>query len=43
MAAVEERTFEPEGLEVAVLDRSRARRKFRRLSLSEVTTMVEGG
>jgi proteasome alpha subunit len=43
MSSVEERTFEPQGLEVAVLDRSRTRRKFRRLSQGEVAPMLEGG
>jgi proteasome alpha subunit len=43
MTSVEERTFEPQGLEVAVLDRSRTRRKFRRLGLAEVAPLLEGG
>jgi proteasome alpha subunit len=43
MSSVEERTFEPQGLEVAVLDRSRQRRKFRRLTQAEVGPIVEGG
>ena len=43
MSLVEERTFEPQGLEVAVLDRTRGRRKFRRLSQAEVGPTVEGG
>jgi len=41
MSTVEERTFEPQGLEVAVLDRSRARRKFRRLGQAEVAPLLE--
>jgi len=43
ISSVEERTFEPQGLEVAVLDRSRTRRKFRRLSPTEVGPLLEGG
>jgi proteasome alpha subunit len=43
MSSVEERTFEPQGLEVAVLDRTRARRKFRRLTQSEVGSILESG
>lgn len=43
ITSVEERTFEPQGLEVAVLDRSRTRRKFRRLSPAEVAPLLEGG
>jgi proteasome alpha subunit len=43
MSAVEERTFEAQGLEVCVLDRSRARRKFRRLGQAEVAPMLESG
>jgi proteasome alpha subunit len=42
ISSVEERTFEPQGLEVAVLDRSRTRRKFRRLSPAEVGPLLEG-
>ena len=36
LGAVEERTFEPERLEVAVLDRTRGRRKFHRLGADEL-------
>jgi proteasome alpha subunit len=43
MSSVEERSFEPEGVEVAVLDRVRARRKFRRLSQAEVAPILEDG
>ena len=43
VSAVEERSFEPQGLEVAVLDRTRSRRKFRRLAPSEVGEIVGGG
>jgi len=43
VSAVEDRSFEPQGLEVAVLDRTRARRKFRRLASDEVAGMVGGG
>jgi proteasome alpha subunit len=43
MSSVEERTFEAQGLEVAVLDRTRARRKFRRLSQAEIGPIAEGG
>ena len=43
MSSVEERTFEPGGLEVAALDRTRARRKFRRLGQAEVAPLLEGG
>ena len=43
VAAVEERSLEPTGLEVAVLDRTRTRRKFRRLAASEVGDIVGGG
>ena len=43
VSAVEERSFEPQGLEVAVLDRARSRRKFRRLSADEVGDIVGGG
>ena len=42
ISSVEERTFEPQGLEVAVLDRGRTRRKFRRLSPAEVGPLLEG-
>jgi proteasome alpha subunit len=40
LAAVEERDIEPDRLEVAVLDRTRARRKFRRLHGQEVQPIV---
>ena len=40
LSAVEERTFEPDRLEVAVLDRTRARRKFRRLGAEDVAGAV---
>ncbi len=40
LSAVEERTLEPERLEVAVLDRTRARRKFRRLGADEIGPAV---
>ena len=40
LSAVEERTFESERLEVAVLDRTRPRRKFRRLGAEEVTSAL---
>ena len=40
LSAVEERTFEPDRLEVAVLDRTRARRKFRRLGVEDVAGAV---
>jgi proteasome alpha subunit len=40
LASAEERELVAEGLEVAVLDRSRARRKFRRLSTDEVRALV---
>jgi proteasome alpha subunit len=43
MSSVEERSFEPQGLEVALLDRSRARRKFRRLGQAEVAPILEDG
>jgi proteasome alpha subunit len=39
LASAEERELVAEGLEVAVLDRSRARRKFRRLSTDEVRAL----
>jgi proteasome alpha subunit len=42
LAAVEERTLEAEKLEVAVLDRTRSRRKFRRLREDEVKGIVPG-
>ena len=38
--AAEQRTLEPDRLEVAVLDRTRARRKFRRLSTPGVAEIV---
>jgi proteasome alpha subunit len=41
LSAVEEKTLVGDRLEVAVLDRTRARRKFRRLSESEVTAMLQ--
>jgi proteasome alpha subunit len=40
LAAVEERELLADGLEVAVLDRTRGRRKFRRLSPEEVGALV---
>jgi proteasome alpha subunit len=40
LASAEERELVAEGLEVAVLDRSRARRKFRRLSTDEVRELL---
>jgi proteasome alpha subunit len=40
LAAVEERTIEAEKLEVAVLDRTRSRRKFRRLGEDEIKGFV---
>jgi proteasome alpha subunit len=40
LASAEERELVAEGLEVAVLDRSRARRKFRRLSTDEVRALL---
>ena len=43
MSSVEERSFEPQGVEVAVLDRTRARRKFRRLGQAEVAPILEDG
>ncbi len=43
LSAVEERTFESERLEVAVLDRTRPRRKFRRLGAEEVTSALAAG
>jgi proteasome alpha subunit len=43
MSSVEERSFEPQGLEVALLDRTRARRKFHRLGQAEVAPILEGG
>ncbi len=43
LSTVEERTFEPQGLEVAVLDRGRTRRKFRRLTPAEVAPLLEAG
>jgi proteasome alpha subunit len=42
MTSVEERSFEARGLEVAVLDRTRTRRKFRRLGQSELAPLLEG-
>jgi proteasome alpha subunit len=43
LSAVEERTFEADRLEVAVLDRTRARRKFRRLLVEEVASTSSAG
>jgi len=43
VSAVEERAFEPQGLEVALLDRTRTRRKFRRLAPAEVGEILGGG
>jgi proteasome alpha subunit len=40
LAAAEERELVAEGLEVAVLDRTRARRKFRRLNTEEVRALL---
>jgi proteasome alpha subunit len=40
LASAEEHELVAEGLEVAVLDRSRARRKFRRLSTDEVRALL---
>ncbi len=40
LSAVEEKTFQADRLEVAVLDRTRARRKFRRLAEEDVTSML---
>ena len=40
LSVVEEKTLQPDRLEVALLDRTRARRKFRRLVEDEVTAMV---
>ncbi len=40
LSTVEERTVEPEHLEAAVLDRTRARRKFRRLSDEEIAQLA---
>jgi proteasome alpha subunit len=40
LAAAEERELVAEGLEVAVLDRTRARRKFRRLSTEEIRELI---
>jgi proteasome alpha subunit len=40
LASAEERELVADGLEVAVLDRSRARRKFRRLSKDEVRALL---
>jgi proteasome alpha subunit len=36
LSEVEQRTFEPERLEVAVLDRTRARRKFQRVDQAQI-------
>jgi proteasome alpha subunit len=41
LSAVEEREIEPERMEVAALDRSRPRRKFRRLGADEILTARE--
>jgi proteasome alpha subunit len=43
LAAAEERPVEAENLEAAVLDRTRARRKFRRLTDAEIASIVAGG
>jgi proteasome alpha subunit len=40
LASAEERDLVAEGLEVAVLDRTRARRKFRRLNTEEVRALL---
>jgi proteasome alpha subunit len=40
LSAVEEREIEPERMEVAALDRSRPRRKFRRLGLEDLTVAL---
>jgi proteasome alpha subunit len=40
LASAEERELVAEGLEVAVLDRTRARRKFRRLNTEEVRALL---
>jgi proteasome alpha subunit len=40
LASAEERELVAEGLEVAVLDRTRARRKFRRLTTEEVRALL---
>jgi proteasome alpha subunit len=40
LSSVEQRTFEPHRLEVAVLDRTRGRRKFHRLSADEVSAVL---
>jgi proteasome alpha subunit len=41
LSAVEEKALDADRLEVAVLDRTRARRKFRRLSEADVTGMLQ--
>jgi proteasome alpha subunit len=43
LSAVEEKDFEPTRLEVAVLDRTRARRKFNRLPAGEIAGHIAGG
>jgi proteasome alpha subunit len=43
LSAVEEKDFEPGRLEVAVLDRTRARRKFNRLPADEIAGYIAGG
>ena len=42
LSSVEEREVEAENLEAAVLDRTRARRKFRRLSDADVAAVLAG-
>jgi proteasome alpha subunit len=42
LSSVEERDVEPENLEAAVLDRTRSRRKFRRLSDDDVASTLAG-
>ncbi len=43
LAEVEQRTFEPERLEVAVLDRTRARRKFQRVDQAQIAAATGKG
>ena len=43
LSAVEQKTFEPARLEVAVLDRTRARRKFRRVDTAEMAEALGAG
>ena len=43
LSAVEQKTFEPARLEVAVLDRTRARRKFRRVDTAEMAEALGVG